>query len=100
MSTLVIPEPTIEEQALEDFDPIPQLALAHWGAVQTPFQLALPTGRPRCYETTFEIEHDLDFNQGAVRYSLLIPPAYIPMRKWFHVRAGDKVHVVLQRGLS
>lgn len=99
MTTTTIPEPTIEEQALEDFDPLPQLALASWGVAQTPFQLMLPCGE-RSYETTFSIETEFTYNEVCVRYSQLVPPKYMPMKRPRRVKPGDRVHVVLTRGRS
>lgn len=99
MSTITIPEPTIEEQALEDFDPLPQLALASSGVAQTRFQLMLPCGE-RSYETTFVIEAEFTYNEVAVRYSQMVPPTHLPMKRPQQLKPGDRVHVVLTRGRS
>lgn len=78
MTTVVIP--TIEEQELEDVQPLPQAALATNGVIVTPFQLALPNGAGG-YVTTFTgIEADL-LNSWAVRFGSFTGVTFFPSRQ-------------------
>lgn len=96
---IVISKPTAEEQAAEDFDPIPCIALASGDTRITEFKLALPAERLGYtgYMAVFYIEHDARMDGCYVRYSQLIPPTRLPLTSPLNTLAGDEVHVLLRR---
>lgn len=97
MSTLILPTPTIVEQEAEDFDPIPQIALALADIPVTPFKLALPDGAG-AFVAWFNIEVELAITQAAVRYALPLPPTFLPFSKTLWAMAGDEIRVRLITG--
>lgn len=99
MSTLILPTPTIDEQEAEDFDPIPQIALALAGITVTPFKLALPDGSG-AFVAWFDIEVELAITQAAVRYALPLPPTFLPFPRTLWTMVGDEVRVRLLPGTS
>jgi hypothetical protein len=98
MTTLTIRAPTIEEEGAEDFEPFPRIALARNNVTLVPFVLALPMGDGN-FLARFDITEQLVISQGAVRYSEMFPPVYLPF-PWQAqpVYPGDQVAVTLVRG--
>jgi hypothetical protein len=90
MPVLQLPAPTAEEQAAEDFDPLPLIAPALQGDVVFPFKLGLPSGDGK-YTASWENEtqRELLVNQGAIRYTQEYPPHFLSFGRPIALLPGD-----------
>lgn len=94
-ATLILRDPTTDEQAAEDFDPIPCIAPAHGGVTLQPFVLATPDGAGGYHACFPDWPTEAWLSQVAVRYSGLIPPTYLPLRNTHHLLPGDELVIRL-----
>jgi hypothetical protein len=104
MSALVIPAPTVEEQAAEDFDPIPRIAPAsREGTALQPYKLGLPNGEGGYVASFDDWAGGGEYPEGPgvlvstclVRYTDLIPATCLPFRCPLLLYRSDLLTIVV-----
>lgn len=97
MSVLELPAPTAEEQAAEDFLPIPQIAPALGTTRLFQYRLAHPVGRE--WRADFDVERHTEVDGAYIRYSATVPGSLLPIREGLRsCDPGDRLIITFAPG--
>lgn len=87
--------PTAAEQAQEDYDPIPMVALCRLGTILTKHRPAVMVG-PGLMDVTFEIDFESVIDSVHIYFSDFVPGSIRPLTRSYYVERPDVVVVHLR----